>query len=537
MAPDSAPSALRVLVADAISEEGIELLRSTPGFEVTVKTGMSPEELGRVIGEYDGLIVRSATKVTAATLARPGRLKVIGRAGTGVDNIDLDAATQAGVVVMNTPGGNSVAAAELTLAHLLALSRNVTQANAELREGRWERKKYMGLEVAGKVLGVVGLGRIGREVARRAQGLRMDVVGFDPFVSSQAAAEYGIRYLSLDELVDQADIITLHVPMSDDTRHMFDAARLARVKRGALLINCARGGLIDEAALLRSVEEGHLGGAALDVFESEPPSDLKLLQHPRIVATPHLGASTREAQVRVGTEIAEKIRDYLQKGLILDAVNFPSIGREDSAALAPIMDLAERLGSFLSQVAEGGFKRLEVRTFGAFAEHTLKPVVMAATKGLLSPIVEGVSYVNALSLADGRGVTVEESRSSEASPYAGLLRLTLETDRRIRTVAGTLVGPNRPRLVEVDGLYVETRPEGHMLVVTNRDLPGVVGKIGTILGRGNVNIAGIQLGRPKGKQDAVSIISVDSAVGPEPLAEIREIDEVLAVRPVSIPGC
>jgi len=534
MPSEETPPRHHVLIADSISDAGIEILRSTPGFEATVKTGMSPEELGEIIGDYEGLIVRSATKATAAAFERPGRLKVIGRAGTGVDNIDLAAATRAGVVVMNTPGGNSVAAAELTLAHLLGLCRNVAQANAELREGRWERKKYMGAEVAGKVLGVVGLGKIGREVARRALGLRMEVIGFDPFVSSQTASDAGIRYVALDELIAHADIISLHVPRSDETKHMINAAAIARMKPGTMLINCARGGLIDEAALLDALESGHLGGAALDVFETEPPTDLSLVAHPRVVATPHLGASTREAQVRVGTEIAEKIRNYLQRGVILDAVNFPSLG-QDSAAVLPVMELAERLGNFIGQLAGGGFQRLELRTFGSFAEHTLKPVVMAATKGLLTKVTDlGVSYVNALDAAGERGITVEEGRSNESSPYAGLLRLTLTTDHGVSTVAGTLVGPDRPRLVEVDGLYVESRPEGHMLVIRNRDVPGVVGRIGTILGDGRVNIAGIQLGRPKGDDGAVSIISIDNPVPGEALEKIRGLDDVLLARPVSI---
>ncbi|MCP3978379.1 MAG: phosphoglycerate dehydrogenase [bacterium] len=530
------PDPVRVLIADAVSDEGIELLRSTPGFEVDVKTGMKPAELQQVIGDYDALVVRSATKVTADTLAEPGRMRAIGRAGTGVDNIDLDAATKAGVVVMNTPGGNSVAAAELTMAHLLALSRNVSQANSELREGRWERKKYMGVEVSGKTLGIVGLGRIGREVARTARGLRMEVVGYDPFVSADMARDYGIEAMSLEEVVERADFLTLHLPRTDETRHIIDAAMLDRMKPGVRLINCARGGLIDEAALLEALEAGKIAGAALDVFESEPPADLRLVQHPHVVATPHLGASTREAQVRVGTEIAEKIRDYLQNGVILDAVNFPSMGRDDSAVLVPVMQLAERLGSFLAQIAEGGFKRLEIRTVGTLAEHTLKPVVMAAAKGLLTPVVTtgGVSYVNALALAAERGVTVDESRSSEGSPYAGLLRLTLETDAGTTTVAGTLVTADRPRLVEVDGVSIESRCAGEMVFFRNRDVPGVVGTMGTILGDAGVNIAGIRLGRPRGEEVAVSIINVDSKVPAEVLDRICAIDDVVFARSVSV---
>jgi len=536
MHADTDPSPRRVLVADSISERGVALLRDTPGFEVVVRTGLPAAELRAAVGAFDALVVRSATKVTADVLAEPGRLRAIGRAGTGVDNIDLDAATRAGIVVMNTPGGNSVAAAELTLAHLLALARHLPRADADLREGRWERKRYVGVELDGKTLGVVGLGRIGREVARRARGLRMEVLGYDPYVSSQAAADLGVRVAPLDELLASSDFVTLHLPLSDESRHLLDARRIASMKRGARVINCARGGLVDEAALLAALDSGQLAGAALDVFESEPPTDLALVRHPAVVATPHLGASTTEAQERVGTEIAAKIRDYLRTGAILDAVNFPSMDREAFAETAPILDLAERLGRFLSQIAEGGFRRLEVRTVGTLARHSLRPLAMAATKGLLSGIVEGaVSWVNAAGLAAERGIAVEESRSSDASPWAGLLRLTLTTDRGVTTVAGTFFASDRPRLVEVDGVSIESRAVGHLLFVRNRDVPGVVGRIGTILGDASVNIAGIQLGRGSGGRDgAVSILEVDTPVPAEAVARIAALGDVLLVRAVEV---
>ena len=525
---------VRVLVADSISSKGVELLQATPGFEVTVQTGMTPEELAKTIGEYDVLIVRSATKVTEAVMQDPGRLKAIGRAGTGVDNIHLEAATRAGVVVMNTPGGNSLAAAELTLALLLAMARNVPQANAELREGRWERKRYMGTELAGKQLGVVGLGRIGREVARRAMAFRMKVIGYDPYVSSDTAAEQGIEMMALDDLIAAADVVTLHLPLSQETHHLIDATAITRMKPGSWLINAARGGLVDEKALLQAVKSGHLAGAALDVFENEPPSDLDLVSHPNIVATPHLGASTREAQVRVGVEIAEKIRDYIEKGVILDAVNFPAIARKDYAKLAPLMDLAERLGSFIGQIAEGGFKRLEVNTLGTFTESALTPVVMAAIKGCLAATTEGgVSYINALTLASERGIQVDEGRSREASPFAGLVRLTLETDKGETSVAGTLLAPERPRLVEVDGVPIESYPAGHLLFFRNRDVPGVVGRVGTLLGKAEVNIAGIQLGRGSGDH-AVSMINVDGPVPAETMEQIRELPEILVAKAVKV---
>ena len=526
---------VRILVADSIAQAGIDLLRACPGFAVTVKTGLKGEELARALAEHDALIVRSATVVTADALKDPGRLRVIGRAGTGVDNIDLNAATRAGIVVLNTPGGNSVAAAEHTISLLLALARSVPQANADLRSGRWERKKYVGVEVAGKVLGIVGLGRIGREVARRAQGLRMEVVGFDPYVSRQATESMGIAFASLDDILVRADFVTLHVPLTAETRHLIDGARLARMKPGARILNCARGGLVDESALYDAIAAGRIAGAGLDVFESEPPTDRRLVEDPRVVATPHLGASTVEAQERVGTEIAEKIRDFFETGVILDAVNFPAMSREDSAAALPLLDLAERLGRFVAQAVEGGVRRLEVRGYGEFAERALEPVVLAATKGLLSPALEGgVSYVNALALAAQRGIVVEDGRSSEAIHFAGLLRLTVATDRETLSAAGTLLGAGRPRLVEVDGVAIEASPAGHLLFARNEDVPGVVGKLGTILGRARVNIAAIHLGRAAEGGRAVSLINVDTPVPAPALAEIRALPEILTARALEL---
>ncbi len=531
----STRKAVRVLVADNVSPRGVELLRETDGIDVEVKTGMKPEELAEVIGGYDGLIVRSATRVTADILARASRLKVVGRAGTGVDNIDLSAATRSGVVVLNTPGGNSLAAAEHTIALLLALARNVAQANADLRDGRWERKRYTGVEIAGKTLGVIGLGRIGREVARRGRGLQMEVVGHDPFVAADAVADLGVHVVPLDELLACSDFVTLHLPISAETRNLIDAAAIARMKSGARLINCARGGLVDEDALLAALEDERLAGAALDVFSSEPPEDRGLVGHPRVVATPHLGASTVEAQERVGTEIAEKLREFFRTGAMLDAVNFPTLGREAYREVRPVMELAERLGRFLGQTVEGAPRRLDVRCHGEFGVHPLKPLAMAAVKGLLGPVVEGeVSFVNALALATERGVTVDQSRSGEATHYASLLRLTVETDAGSTTVAGTLFTADDPRLVEVDGVRIESRPEGHLLLLRNRDVPGVVGRIGTILGREHVNIAGIQLGRMEGTDRAVSIINVDSPVPANALAEIGGIPEILTVRAVRV---
>lgn len=526
----------RVLITDPISESGIEMLRNTPGFEVSVRTGLPVDELVAAVRGHDALIVRSGTKVTAPVLADPGKLRAIGRAGTGVDNIDLDAATNAGVVVMNTPGGNSVAAAEQSIALLTALARNVPQAHADLKAGHWNRKKYTGTELVGKTLGVVGLGKIGREVVRRARGLRMDVVGHDPFVSEDAARDLGVRAAPLDELLATADYVSLHLPLTDATRHVIDRERIAAMKPGARLINCARGGLIDEAALLEALESGHLSGAAADVFEEEPPAaDSPLIAHPRMVVTPHLGASTVEAQERVGTEIAEKIRDYLAGGVILDAVNFPSIDREAYATLGPILGLAETLGSFLAQASDPGVRSFKVEVNGSFADHPLKPITMAAVKGLLTPaLASGVSFVNALRSAEGRGIEVREERRTTSSAYTGLLRLSVETDGDPTTVCGTLFTSELPKIVEIDGVGIEVDPRGHMLLFRNRDVPGVVGRIGTILGGAGVNIAGLHLGRPGDGDRAVSILHVDSTVPEETVAKIGEIAEIVSMRAIDV---
>ena len=527
---------VRILVADAISEAGIDLLRETEGFDVDVRTGMAPDELKKAIGDYEAMIVRSATKVTADVLQHCGTLRAIGRAGTGVDNIDLTAATEKGVVVMNTPGGNSVAAAELTLSLLLALARNVPQANADLRAGRWERKKYMGTEVAGKTLGVIGLGRIGREVARMAQGFRMNVVGYDPFVTAEVAANFGVCYAELDELVASADFITLHLPRTEETHHLIGRERLAKVKPGCCIVNCARGGLIDEPALFEALEDGRVAGAALDVFETEPPTDRRLVDHPRVVSTPHLGASTREAQLRVGTEIAGKIRDFIRSGIILDAVNFPPISRQEFATLGPVMDLANRLGTLAGQIAQGAPKKLELRQLGRFADESGQPVLMAAVKGLLSSHVEGaVSFVNALDLARQRGLQTEQSATTDGpTHFAALLRLRVETDRGETLVSGTLYGNDEPRVVEIDKVAVECLPSGHMLVIHNQDVPGVIGQLGRLLGEADVNIGGLQLGRLDGTDRAISIVLVDSPVPADTVERIRQIPEVTRVTPARI---
>ncbi|MDH3591127.1 MAG: phosphoglycerate dehydrogenase [Planctomycetota bacterium] len=524
----------RILVSDPISDRGVERLRSADGVDVDVRPGLAPEALLECIGAYDALIVRSGTRVTPDVIEAGTRLRAIGRAGSGVDNIHLESATARGIVVMNTPGGNSVAAAEQTVALMTALARNVAPANRDLVvDGKWNRKLYTGIELAGKSIGVVGLGRIGREVARRASGLQMRVLGYDPYVGEDVCTALGIERLDLDALYAASDVVSLHLPLTPSTRGMIDADALAKFKPGARLINCARGPLIDEAALLEALEQGRLAGAGLDVFETEPPEDLTLVRHPKVVATPHLGASTVEAQERVGTEICDKVLDYLETGAILDAVNFPAIGREAYAEVRPVMHLADRLGRFLFQYAEGARDRLEIDVQGRFLELPSKPIAMAAAQGALSTaLADGVSLLNALSKATEQGWTIEDRRSNTPSRFAGLLRLTLAGADGSTTVAGTLFDGGQARLVEIDGVPIESAAEGTMLCSRNKDVPGVVGRIGSHLGEARVNIAGLQLGTISGTDEALAILNVDRLPDDETLDAIRAIPEMLSVRTI-----
>ncbi len=526
---------MRVLVADDLSARCAEILRAG-GLEVDVKTALPPDEFARTLGEYDGLVVRSATTVTKAALERSGRLKVIGRAGIGLDNVDLAAASARGIVVMNTPGGNTVTTAEHTIAMMLALCRHVPQATASCRAGRWEKSRFMGVEVFNKTLGIVGLGNIGQIVADRAIGLKMKVIGHDPFLSPDRARRLGVELVDLDTLLAQADILTVHTPLTAGTCGLIGARALARTKRGVMVINCARGGIVDETALAAAIQSGHVRGAALDVFEQEPPPpDHPLLKLPQVICTPHLGASTAEAQENVAIAIAEQVVGYLVHGQVDNAVNLPAVPAEALPRLRPWLALAERLGAFLSQSAPGGVEEVRVTYRGEVAAGLTAPITVSALKGLLAPILrEMVNFVNAPLLARERGIQVVESRSEASEDFQSLLTLEVRTSEGTSRVDGTIFGKKEPRIVRVNEYRLEAAPEGHLLVMYSRDVPGVIGAIGTTLGAHGINIARMHLGRESVGGRAISVISVDQPLGRDDLKALQALPNVIRAVQVTL---
>ena len=523
----------RILVLDGITERGMQVLKAE-GWTIDSRKSMPPSELAAMVGPYHAIMIRSGSQITAEVLDAASSLRIIGRPGVGVDNVDLDAATRRGVVVMNSPGGNLVSTAELTLALLLAVARNVPQADAAMKKERWERKAFAGVELHGKRIGVIGLGRIGREVAARCQKLGMEVVGFDPFVSQAVAETLGVRLLSLEELLGGSDFLTLHTTLTPESRHLLGKDAFSRVKPGIRIVNAARGELIDETALLEALETGRVAAAALDVHAHEPPEDWALARHPRVVATPHIGAATAEAQERVGTDIAVQVRDYLKGGVIQHAVNFFSLSGDVYDQVKPAIDLGERPGRFLGQVCPGSFERIEIGLYGDFRDLDVKPVLAAAVAGALRPSVPAITLVNARSLAQERGIEVLESTSSARLAFANLMALRLKTSECDLSVAGTLFGRSLPRLVDVDGVEVDAIPQGRLLMVRNDDTPGVVGHIGTLLGARAINIARMTVGRKPGSGRAVMLIEVDNDVPPDVLAEVRTIPGVREARSINL---
>ncbi len=524
----------RVLVADALQAVGVDALRKH-GLEVDVAGSLDERALLARVGEYEGLIVRSATRVTRAVIAAATRLEVIGRAGAGVDTIDVDAATERGIIVMNTPGGNTTAVAEHTLALLLALARHVAVADATLKAGRWEKNRLQGVELLGKTLGILGLGRIGGEVARRALGFRMQVLAYDPYLTREAAERLGVESVELDELLSRSDFITIHTPLTGDTRHLIGEAELARMKPGVRLINCARGGIIDEAALVRALASGHVGGAGIDVFEQEPPpADHPLLRFEQVVLTPHLGAATDEAQSAVALAIADQVADVLVRGVVANAVNLPTVDAETLREQAPYAGLAAAMGRFLAQMAEGRMAEARLTYAGDVGQRPTAALTLAFLRGVLGTILaEHVTDVNAMLIARGRGLRVTETSTTESAGYSSLLTAELRTDRGVSSVAGTLFH-HEPRFVAIDGFSLEAVPLGFMLVFANQDVPGVVGRIGTLCGRHGINIAGMQLGRERRGGRAVSILNLDDPMPPAALDEIRAMPDIVFARLVRL---
>ena len=523
----------KVVIAEPIGQAGVEQLRSAADVAVVELEG--PAAVADEVADADALVVRSGTPVTAELVARAGNLKVVVRAGAGVDNIDLEAATAAGVVVMNTPGANTTAATEHTLALLLALARRIPAADRSLRDGRWERKKFTGFELHSKLLGVVGLGRIGTEVAARAQAFKMRVIGYDPFLTRDRFTDRAIEMVELDELLERADVVTLHVPLSDATRGLVGAAELARMKPGAVLLNCARGSLVDEAALVAALDSGHVGGAAIDAFATEPAPLPALVRHPRVVATPHLGASTAEARDAVGKQAARQVLDALDGSGYANAVNLPTHDPEAFARLRPYLILVERMGALQAQLTDGRISAAELEVTGEFDD--IAPLRLAFLRGLLAPAVGALSvnYVNAPLLARDRGIKVSESRAA-TSPldYTRLVTTTVVTDGGRHVVRGTVFEQRDPHVVEIDGFRLDAIPDGNLVVCLSRDRPGVIGTIGTLFGRHRVNISEFRLGRKDRGDVALSVITLDSAPEPAALDELRKLPELLWATAVTL---
>ncbi|MEO6092286.1 MAG: phosphoglycerate dehydrogenase [Novosphingobium sp.] len=499
----------KVLISDQMDPNAAAIFRER-GCEVDEITGKTPDELKAIIGQYDGLAIRSATKVTKDILAAAPNLKVIGRAGIGVDNVDIPAASAQGVVVMNTPFGNSITTAEHAIAMLFALARQIPEADASTQAGKWEKNRFMGVELTGKTLGLIGAGNIGSIVASRALGLRMKVVAFDPFLTAERAVEIGVEKVELDVLLNRAHFITLHTPLTDQTRNILSRENLAKTRKGVRIVNCARGGLIDEAALKDALDSGQVAGAALDVFEKEPAKDSPLFGTPGFICTPHLGASTSEAQVNVALQVAEQMADYLVNGGVTNALNVPSLSAEEAPKLRPYMALAENLGSLVGQLAHGNLSTISIEVEGAAAELNIKPITAAVLTGLMRRYSDTVNMVNAPFLARERGMDVREIRHDREGVFHTLVRVTVATSQGDRSVAGTLFGNTKPRLVEIFGIGIEADLDGDMLYIVNDDAPGFIGRIGTLLGENGINIGTFHLGRRSAGGEAVLLLSLDT---------------------------
>src|SRR5580658_8318371 len=519
----------KVLISDKLSPASVEIFRRR-GIDVDLKPGLSPAELRAIIGEYDGLAVRSATKVTKELLDAATRLKVVGRAGIGVDNVDIRSATAHGVVVMNTPHGNTITTAEHAIAMMFALARQIPEASVSTKAGKWEKNRFMGVELTGKTLGLIGCGNIGSIVADRAIGLKMKVLAYDPYLAEKRALDLGVEKVDLDTLLARADVITMHTPLTDATRNILSREALAKTRKGLRIINCARGGLLDEAALADALKASHVAGAALDVFETEPATDSPLFALDNVVCTPHLGAATAEAQENVALQVAEQISDFLLTGAVANAINMPSVSAEDAPRLKPYMELCRSLGAFAGQLTsarDGVIRAVTIEYEGNAAHLNHRPLSAAALAGLLAPMMAGANMVNAPVLARERGIDVAETVHDRPSEYQTLVRISVTTDQQTRAVAGTLFAGSRPRLVEIKGINVEADFGRHMLYVTNQDKPGFIGRFGATLAGAGINIATFHLGRAEPGGDAICLVSIDEQVSEAVLAVVRTLPLVI----------
>ena len=521
----------KVLIADKLSPAAVAIFKER-GVDADVKTGLTKEELIKIVDQYDGIAVRSATKLTADVLKAARRLKVVGRAGIGVDNVDIPAATAAGVIVMNTPFGNSITTAEHAISLMLALARELPAANASTQAGKWEKNRFMGVEITGKVLGLIGAGNIGSIVADRAKGLRMRVIAYDPFLSQERANDLGIEKVELNDLLARADFITLHVPMTPETKNILSADAIAKTKQGVRIIHCARGGLIDELALKAALDTGHVAGAALDVFETEPARENILFGNEKVVATPHLGASTTEAQENVALQVAEQISDYLLTGAITNALNMPSISASEAQKVRPWISLAEKLGSFAGQLTGTSLSAVEVIYEGTPSMLNTRALTQAALAGLLKPMLADVNMVNAPVVAKERGVKVSETQRDAQGIYEGYIKLVVTMGDSTRRVAGTVFSDGRPRLIQIKDINLDAEFAPHMLYIVNEDKPGFIGKLGTMLGDAKVNIANFTLGRSAPGQDAIALIEVDGPVPADVAEAVANLPQVKHAKPL-----
>ncbi|MBM4384576.1 MAG: phosphoglycerate dehydrogenase [Deltaproteobacteria bacterium] len=524
----------KVVVSDALAEQGLTILQRASGLEVVNVPGISPGELAGVLADADGLVVRSGTKVTADVIAAAPQLKVIGRAGIGVDNVDVSAATQRGIVVVNTPEGNNVTTAEHAIALLVSLARHVPQATASMKAGKWEKTKFQGMELYNRTLGVVGLGNIGRIVAERARGLGMRVIAYDPFISPEVAQQMDVELVSLDDLFTRSDAITVHVPKTKDTTKLINAERLAKAKPGVLIINAARGGIVDEAALLAALSSGHVAGAALDVFEQEPtPKDHPLVVHPNVICTPHLGASTEQAQINVSIAVAEQVRDFLLNGEVRNAVNMPSISPELLAQVRPYLVLGEKLGRFQGQLRPGAIEEIEIEYAGDVSNLRVSAITIAVLKGVLESVTDRVNMVNAPVIARERGIRVVETKSSRPIDFASAITTRVK-GRTQRLITGALFHGNQPRIVRIDDFMLEAIPEGPTILIQNHDRPGVVGAVGLLLGECAINISRMQLALIRERGEAAMIVNVDQAPDERVMERLRSLPNMISAQLVDL---
>ncbi len=525
----------KVLISDPLSEFGIQKLLEAPDVEVVQKPGLSPSDLLAEIGEYDALLVRSQTQVTAEVLAAAKKLKAVGRAGVGVDNININAATEAGIVVINAPDGNTISTAEHSFAMLMALARNIPQAHKKLTDGTWDRKSFQGVELNDKTLGIIGMGRIGSEVAKRAKAFNMKVIGFDPFLTEERAKKLGVISGTVEDIIREADFITVHTPLTKETRHLISTDQFAKMKDGVRIINCARGGIIDEKALYEAILTGKVAGAALDVFEQEPPVDNPLIGLPQVVVTPHLGASTVEAQENVAIDVSEELLKILRGEPFKNAVNLPSIPAHILEKVQPYFSLGEKLGNFLAQVTVGALQEVTITYSGELADVDISPLTRTILKGVLAfRLGEEVNYVNAPHLAKIRDITVNEHKSSHNRGFTNLITLELKTNLQTRTVAGTRLNGYGARVVKIDDYSIDVAPEGQLLFIHHNDKPGVIGRVGTILGTNDVNIATMQVGRRDIGGDAIMLLTVDKPLSPELLDTLGELSEIKSVTQIEL---